>query len=740
MSIFLTPVISVMASEAKLDWSLCADSSNIPARPVVFPKLTLDEIHITADNADVKAKETSTLDGNVEIMHNDQHIKSNHAQFNRADDVADLQGNIQYWDKSLYLEADKAHIEFKADTGQFENTKYVLKDTHGHGQSANLEMKSNNEINLKNADYSTCDPKNKLWSLSVKEINFDRVKEWGSAKNIIFKIKDMPIFYSPYISFPLNKKRKTGFLMPSVENSNRHGFQTQTPFYWNIAPQTDATLTPRLLADSGVMLMGEFRHVYKNGDIQIRTEYLPSDKQFDDKNRNLLGLKHQYKFASNGKFSLNYNRVSDKQYFEDFGASLGITSTRFLQQRGDISYVANWWGASMRLENYQLVTQTTTVAGRPYKRLPQINFNAHSPNGTNKFYYDLNGAFTYFDRDNDVSFVDNVLGTRLNLLPSVSYPYRTASMFVTPKISLHFTQYDLHNTNTFESSPSRLLPVVSIDSGIFLERDFSLFGKRTLQTLEPKLFYLYIPKENQDNLPIFDTDTYDFSFDSLFREYRFSGNDRVGDANQLTLALTSHLIDHNTGKEKAYLNLGKIYYLDNREVILPNNLRIDGESSPFIAAFGVKLSNHWGFRSELHWNPNSNTTEKLLAQIQYKPTTTKTINLSYRVRDTSNAGDNLANIEQSNLSFHWPFNQSWSIVGRWNYATAKNKSLEIFGGIEYDGCCFAFKTITRRFLTNINGDFDTGVFFYLEFKGLADTGHKTIDFLRQRIPGYEGNF
>jgi LPS-assembly protein len=728
--------------EQESNWPLCTDSLDIPARPVVESEIDPGDVHVAADNADLESEGISTLDGNVEITRDDQQIRADTVQFDQIDNTADLEGNIQYWDKSIYLEADKAHIEFNTDNGQFENTKYTIKDNRGRGQSANLDMIIGTETNLKQADYSTCDPENKFWALSAGEIHLDHVEEWGSARNVVLKIKDIPVFYSPYMSFPLSDKRKTGFLTPGMGSSNRNGVEARTPFYWNIAPQMDATLTPRLLTDSGLMLIGEFRHMSKYSESELNAEYLPSDNNFNDKDRNLLGISHKNRFADTGNFSLNYNRVSDKEYFEDFGSSLGITSKRFLQQRGEISYTGNWWNASAKLENYQSVDRTIAAVDRPYKRLPQINFNAHSPGGNNKLRYMFRSDFTYFDRDDGITgLVDNVTGSRLNLVPSISYPYRTASTFVTPRLDMRYTQYDLSNTSTFKSSPSRLLPVVSVDSGVLLERDFSIFGKKTIQTLEPRIFYLYVPDKDQDDLPVFDTGLYDFSFNSLFREDRFSGSDRLGDANQFTFALTSRLIDHDTGRERSYLSLGQIYYLNDRNVTLPGDKKRDDNSSPIVAEIGTTLFNHWRIRGDLQWDPNTKTTEKLLAQIQYNPAKNKVVNFNYRVRKTSpnlsGRSLNLTDIEQSDISFHWPLNQNWSMIGRWNYAIPENRSLETFGGIEYDSCCWGFRAVARRFLTDINGNFDTGIFFQLELKGLSGVGRKTVDFLKQKIPGYE---
>jgi LPS-assembly protein len=745
-SVSLAPVVSVRADDPEPNWPLCTDSLNIPARPVVESELAAGDVHVTADDADLEEEGISTLDGNVEITRDAQQTRADHVQFNQIDDTADLEGNIQYWDEAIYLEADKAHIEFNSDTGQFENTKYTIKDNRGRGKSADLEMVMGTETNLKNADYSTCDPADKFWSISASEIKLDHVEEWGKAKNVVLRIKDVPIFYSPYMSFPLSKKRKTGFLTPGAGSSNRNGFEARTPFYWNIAPQMDATLTPRLLTDSGVMLMGEFRHMSQYSQSEVNAEYLPSDSEFDDKDRNFVSIKHNKTFTNRrGGFALDYQRVSDKNYFEDFGDSLGATSTRFLPQRGHITYSGNlyggnWWNGYVSVENYQTVDPTVDAVSRPYKRLPQFYFNAGSPGGTNKFLYNLTSQFTYFDRGDDDSFsADNVTGARMDLLPSISYPYRTASAFVTPKIGLRFTQYELDNTSTFESSPNRLLPVVSVDSGVFLERDFTLFGKKSLQTLEPRLFYLYIPEENQDDLPVFDTNIYDFTADAMFREDRFSGADRVGDANQFSLAVTSRLIDHETGRENAYISLGQIYYLSDREVILPGDEIRDENSSPFIAEIGTSLIKHWRLRGTLQWDPHSNETERLLAQAQYKPASNKVVNFSYRVRRPSSNVSGV-DIEQSDISFHWPVGRNWSMIGRWNYAVPEKKSLDMFGGVEYDSCCWAFRGVARRFLTNIDGDFDTGVFLQIELKGLAGVGRKTTDFLKQKIPGYESDF
>lgn len=740
-SVFLTSFLPVWTDAAvaiPITSPLCTESLNIPTRPIVTADLSPNDFHIEADNADLETEGLSILNGNVEITRDDQQTRSDHAEFKQKDNIADLEGNIQYWDESMYLEAKKGHIEFKTETGQFENTRYTIKDGRGRGQSAYVEITIGIESHLQDVDYSNCDPKNKFWSLSADELHLDHIEDWGSAKNAVLRIQDIPVFYSPYLSFPLNERRKTGFLMPSAGSSDRYGFEATIPFYWNIAANMDATLTPQLLTHSGIRLLGEFRHISNNSKSRLNAEYLANDNQFGNKTRNLITLKHEHKFIQKGRFSLDYNRVSDQEYFKDFGNSLRVTSKRFLKQHGDVSYSGSWWNAHARVESYQSVDRTIASVSRPYKRLPHINFNARSLGGNNKLRYTLSSEFTYFYRgDENAISKNNVTGARLNFMPSIDYPYRTTATFLTPKLGLHYSRYHLNNAANLEPNLSRLVPVLSIDSGIFLERDFSFFGKKSLQTLEPRIFYVYVPEKKQDDLPVFDTGLYDFSFDSLFRENRFSSKDRFGDTNQVTLALTSRLIDRNSGKERAYVSLGQIYYLDDREVILPNLRKPDDNSTPIVAKFSAKLFDYWQLLGNVQWDTHTKTTEKLLVQMQYKPAEKRVINLSYLTRDTANRSS--ARVEQTDVSLHWSINQHWNMVGRWRYAIPKNRTLEIFGGIEYDSCCWGFRVVAQRFLIGRNGLSDKGLFLQFELKGLAGSGRKTVDFLKQKISGYKSD-
>ena len=725
------------------NWPLCPNSLDIPARPQVSEPLDPEDIHLSADKADIEEQGISVLEGHVEITRGTEQLSADSVTYDQTGETADAEGNIQYWDDTLYMKSDRGHLDLGKKTGQFENTQYKVKTNRARGQAGEIthDASGTGITQLNKADYSTCDPDDNFWKLSAGEITLDHEEERGTAKNVVLRIKNVPVFYTPYASFPLSDKRKTGFLFPSFGSSRRNGVDIRTPFYWNIAPAMDATLTPRVLSDNGVMLMGQYRYMFSRGHGEFDVEYLPDDNEFNDKDRSLFGFRHQQTFADNGKLFLTYNQVSDKQYFEDFGSSLNSTSTRYLERRAEATYRGDRWNLIGRLQDYQTVDRTIPVTDRPYKRLPQIKFRAHSPVKNRQFNYHLYSELVHFDRDeNDI--LSDVNGMRLDLLPSISYPIRTASSFFIPDLGVRYTQYSLNDSGTFKSSPSRILPVFNIDTGLFLERDTKIFNKSFVHTLEPRLFYLYVPEENQDDLPVFDTGVYDFSFDQLFRTDRFSGADRMGDANQITMALTSRLINQ-AGREAGYLSLGQIYFLNDRDVILPDGKKRVESSSPLVAEIGTSIIDDWRFRGILQWDPNNNQTEKMTAYLQYNPEPGKVVNLGYRSVDSLNgisSTGNITHIEQTDFSFHWPFNQNWSAVGRWNYALPETKSLEIFGGLAYESCCWGFRIVGRRFLTDIDGDYDSGIFLQLELKGLAGIGQKTVQFLEQKIPGYNSEF
>ena len=719
--------------------TFCPQDLNIPDRPFIDAELEPGDTHMVADEADLVDGGVSTLTGNAEVSRDAQQVTADVIQYNDPADTADLKGNVNYWDESVFLKSNEAFLELDKDTGEFTDADFVIKDSRARGIANKMVLEVGKRSELEEVEYTTCDPGDEFWKLSADSLKLNHETNYGTGRNVVLRIKDFPVFYTPYLSFPLSDKRKSGFLAPSYGNTNRHGFQVRTPYYWNISPNMDATLTPRLLTDSGVMAMGEYRYLFKRAAGDISFEYLASDNKRQDEHRNALSFTHRQKFLDTGSLFLTYNRVSDKFYFEDFGNQLSSTSIRFLERRADARYRGNNWNLRVLVQDYQTVDRSIKATSRPYKRLPQFHFNYGSPLSYGKLNYGLSTQTVYFERGDDNIFAlttnDNVNGLRAHIKPYISYPIRTTATFLEPKLSLDYTQYNLEDSANFTSNPSRLLPVFSLDSGIFLERETRIGNGNYLQTLEPRLFYLYVPDEDQSDLPVFDTGLYTNSFDTLFRENRFSGNDRRGDSNQLTFAITSHLIDQDTGRNLGHISVGQIFYLQDRKVTLPGGSVRDEDSSAFIAEFNTKYFRDWNIGGDVIYDPNvGNSTEKITARASYNPAPGKILNMAYRVRrDTTD-------IEQSDISFKWPVTKNWNAVGRWNYAVPESRSLELFAGIEYEDCCWGARLVARRFLTSIDGDFDTGIFFQIQLKGLAGIGKKTVDFLKQQIPGYESEF
>ncbi|MFQ5660690.1 MAG: LPS-assembly protein LptD [Gammaproteobacteria bacterium] len=732
------------------NWPLCPAWLDIPPRPVVDETLQPDDSYITADQANLVEEGVSHLQGNVELTRNAQQARADSVDYDRSRETAELQGDVNYWDNEVYLHSNSAHLDLGDDSGTFHNADYRILSEHARGKADVLFIRTKKLTRGKHIDYSTCDPggfwdlTNNIWKLSAKELTLNHETNQGSGKNVVLRIKGIPVFYTPYISFPLKKQRKSGFLIPSYGSSVRNGLEFRAPFYWNIAPNMDATVTPRLITDSGVMLMGEYRYLFPWGSGVLTANLLPGDDEFNNQNRSFVSLKHQQTFAQRGRLNLLLQNVSDDRYFEDFGDGLNATSVQFLERRADLSYAGRIkninWNLFGRVQDFQIVDRGLPVTSRPYKRLPQIRLNASLPRGNDHFNFAVQSEGVYFDRGEDPS-LNNVNGFRFDIKPSISYPIRTEAAYLRPKVGLRFTQYRLENNNLFGDSPNRLLPFVSLDSGVFFERDLHLFKQNYLQTLEPRFFYLYIPRDNQSDLPVFDTGIYDFSFQSIFYEDRFSGKDRVGDTNQVSLSLTSRLIS-STGTELGRFSIGQAYYLRDQKVVLPGQPVQTDTLSPIIAEVSTTFFDNWTIRGALQQDVDDNVTQKLTVRAQYRPADGKVLNLAYRVRRGKSGliRRNVVDIEQTDASLRWPLFGNWSVVGRWNYAVPEKKSLDLFAGLEYNSCCWGFRVIGRRFLTNLDSDYQTGAFLEVELKGLAGLGQKTVDFLRENIPGYKSEF
>lgn len=712
-------------------WALCGPGPEMPVKPFSLdPELRPGSTEIMADNALLPEEGLLEFWGQVEIIQDDNAMRADRAVFDRDNNIAEAEGQVQFWSSSLFWEGNKARLELDRDYGRYEDGRYQLLGRRGRGAAGLiLDEQQEDRTRLRNVDYTTCDGEVPNWQLAAGSIRLNHATDRGHATNVLFKVRDVPVMYLPYISFPLSDKRKSGFLAPSVGTSRNSGIDLTVPYYWNIAPQQDATIAPRYMGDRGVMLTGEYRYLLPTGRGDVNLEFLPSDNEFNDDDRFLFAFNHEQRlFDDRGRGYITYNQVSDKEYFEDFGHSLSLASTRFLEQRAEYRHSGDRWWARARLWGYQTVDKSIPGTSRPYARLPQVHFSYSPFTGNRRLNLRVLAETTYFDRE------DSVTGTRIDLRPMVSYPIRTRSSFLEPRLTLQHTHYFLDDATGISDRQDRTLPIFSVDSGVFLERNLRLFDAPMVQTLEPRLFYLYVPKTQQRDIPVFDTGQFDFSFQQLFREDRFSGPDRVGDANQVTLALTSRLIDQKTGWERLRGSIGQIYHFADRSVTLPNREGEDDTVSELVAELATRISRNWQARADLQWDPNDSRTEKGSLLVRYRNDEGAVLNLGYRRRLAR------TDVEQTDLSFRWPLNPQWSLVGRWLYSLPDDQTLEGVGGVEYNSCCWGLRAVARRYLSSTDGVFDTAFFVQIEFKGLGNVGSRTSGFLREQIPGYSPDF
>ncbi|UCE89187.1 MAG: LPS-assembly protein LptD, partial [Pseudomonadota bacterium] len=510
-------------------WGLCEPFA-IEQPPTALTKVPDDErVHIEADAADMHLELTSIYRGNAHAQFGTTHLEADLLRYDPKHETLDAEGNVRLThDGDLFLRGSAAQLRIGTEQGTFEDASFRMYSTHSLGTASSIEAPDPDTLLLRKASYTTCNQPKPAWSLTSSKIKLDKIEKQGSATNVLLRAKGVPIFYWPYIRFPLTEERLTGFLFPSIGVSNKTGTDLRVPFYWNIAPSMDMTITPRYMSKRGLMLENEYRYLTRINGGELDFGYIPDDEQFGD-DRGYFSWKHSGSPLRGWSTNINYNFVSDETYLEDLGGDLSSASLTSLDRIGEVRYDAASWSTSLRVQDFQTLSGTS-----PYARLPQYLFDLRLPTRYGKVNYHFNTELVNFDHSDRVP-----TGGRYDFQGGISLPWRHPAAYVTPKLIVRHTQYDLNDTTAVqEEKPDRTLPVASIDSGVFFERNTSAGNTPLLHTLEPRLKYLYIPERNQDDLPFFDTVLTTPSFARLFEDYVFTGPDRVADANRISAALT----------------------------------------------------------------------------------------------------------------------------------------------------------------------------------------------------------
>ncbi len=674
--------------------------------------------------------------GNVTLRQRGATIRAD-----RVDYDADAQTAVATGDVRLERSGDTAtgprliyHLE--NNTGEMDSPVFAFPKTAerrvaSRGVAARAEREEEQKSRLYDAEYTSCPAPRDDWFLRVRELDVDSSRNVGTAYNSTVYFLGVPILYTPYLTFPLDNKRKSGFLAPTFGSSGSSGLEVSLPYYWNIAENYDATLTPKAFTKRGLQLGGEFRYLKPKLAGEVEAEYLPSD-HIARRDRYFAGIRHTERLWPGWSAAVNAQEVSDDNYFRDLSTRIALTSQTNLPHDAILAYNDDVWSFSTRALAYQTLQDPNgPPVPIPYRILPQLLLSGARQN-VHGFDWQVSSEASNFRHP---TLVD---GQRFIFYPSVSLPLRRSYGYVVPKIGYHYTRYNLQEHTQGLDGGSLGLPISSVDAGLFFDRPIEWGGRAFDQTLEPRLYYLDVPFRDQSRLPNFTTVEKDFSFAQIFTENRFVGGDRIGDANQLTLGLTSRMIESATGLERLTASLGQVYYFRPPRVTLTESLR-DTKSSDILAAVSSRMSPSVSLDAAFQYTPNLNRSEKVVLAAQYSPEPGRVVNAAYRyARGTVDprADPSLqAGIAQVDLSTQWPITHNLSGVARWNWSTKDRKLVEGLAGIEYNAGCWQVRAVAHRFITATQ-QYSTSFQIQLELSGLSRIGINPLETLRQNIAGY----
>ncbi len=717
-------VVAADAQDAPQPWRLCGpfqlSGTPVPPANPTDPQRDRATTQVQADEAE-RRDGKAQLRGGVQLQRADQQVNADQLTYDSDSGDLETDSGLRYQAGGVALSAKRATLNLNDDSGELEGVELAERENHAYARAARMTLEGPDRSRLTDFTYTTCNPGAEAWNLRGGEIVLDDAEGFGTAYHTRIELGGVPIFYLPYIKFPISDRRLSGFLLPALSSSSENGVELSVPYYLNLAPNYDMTLTPRLMSKRGTLLGTQFRYLGANSSGKAGLDWLPRDDEYDDQDRGLLVYDHNSRWRSGWQADVAVEYATDRDYLEDLGETLSVSSTTHLENRADLTYQGSLWSFRARAQGFQTLDRAVAEIDEPYRRLPQLTLGLRQPLEWGGWRVGLDSEWVSFDH------TVRERGERFDLMPSVSYPWSRPWGYLTPKLSARHTDYKLPDRST--DSAQRNLYLFSLDSGLFFERPVTLGNGAYTQTLEPRLFYLRVPYEYQDDLPVFDTSEPDFSFASLFRENRFSGADRVGDTTQLTLALTSRLLEDASGRERLRASIGQIHYLRDRRVQLPGVAAATDETSDLVGELAVQLPHHWSATATVQWDSDTQRGTKDSLRLQYRPSNERIFNFAYRFQE--------ATLEQTDLSLRWPFGAHWHGVARWNYSLLNERDLESFLGVEYDSCCWALRIVARHYLNDDDATYNSAVTLQLVLKGLTKFGSGTETVLENGILGYQ---
>ena len=709
-------------------------------------------IQLEADTAKYFVDERLELSGDVLIERGNRTLRTDTAVVMEQAETAELSGAVRIEEPGLVLSGNSAQIDLANKAADLTNVTYVLTQNSYRGDARAISQSEQGDLRIDGARVTRCEPGSNVWQVSGRSIDIKDGAIFATARNAVVRIKDVPVFYIPWLRFPISDARQSGWLFPSVGYSDDAGFDFAAPYYFNLAQNLDATLTPRVLSRRGFSLAGQLRHLNRYGATEIGAAILPDDNlfngaldrddfeeltpdaDFNPADRWLYRVRHSGR-RGNLATEIDYTAVSDPDYFRDLGSGFAASSLGELERRGEVRYQLGGFGARLLAQRFQRLDEIQTQA---YQRLPQLDLT-YSTNVFGGLQFNVLAQAVSFDRDNDdLTGLAAIVGERFHVQPEIRLPIDWAGAFFEVAGGLRYTEYDLRDTAaTIDATPDRSIGYATLDGGLFFERNMNLFGKQVIQTLEPRLFYLYQGNEDQNSLPQFDVTELTFNYNQLFRTNRFSGLDRIGDANQLSLGVTTSFSDVNTGRELLRARIGQIVNFRDRETTLSG---VQGaterqSTSAVVAEVRAALARRWRLNSTLIFDPNDGQVDEAGFALQYRTDNHHIVNAGYRNR-------RIGGVDQLDLSVRWPINRKWGLMGRFNFDLENNRTIDGFAGLEYNDCCWQFRVLARRFIENPSNLLvtetrnDDGVFLQFVFKGLAGVGTRLDNLLERGIRGF----
>jgi len=752
-------IVAAQNSPAPDNTAQCTLKSTAKSGPVVIPSRNSEATIISADEMEIRERTLFHYSGNVVMSRADQTLSADKIDYNRDSTVLEADGNLVYRETGSELTGDRGVFNQKSDSGVVHNAQYKIDANHSSGEAERAEKLGSYVNRYSNATYTTCDPDNKSWEMAAEEIRMDDLEGWGSAKNAVVRFQGVPIMYTPSWTFPMDERRKSGFLFPSWGYEETGGGLISAPYYWNIAPNRDATITPRVIAKRGLLLDGNYRYLNSESDGELDAGFLPSDDLYKDD-------RWQLKFAHKGdyqsgleeplKYEINYASLSDRNYLSDFGNTLGLASSDTLEQTAKVNYSGERWSAGLLFSDHYSIgkrgkctisgTENTSYTSErsctansgtwsvvnidgdnePYRKLPQLDLAWSSESDDDQLNYNVASQFTHFSHDTKIT------GNRLSITPGANYKYTflNDSAYLTPSVSVAHSRYDLNSS--VNKSPQRTIPTYKLESGIFFERD----SENYLQELTPTLTYTYIPDGRDTDLTSelsdFDSTTISAEESELLKT-TFVGSDKATHTKQLNAKLSTTFTDQDSDD--------KVLTASIEQAI--NFISAEKTASNIVGKLDTDFGSHHT-DLELSLDPYDGQDDVVTANYQYNPDNDHIFNIGHSYsRDDK---------RQYDLSAAWRIGSlwggSWNMLGRYNYELMDPNShaLEELAGISYDTCCWALRFTRNRYFDGtetFNGadrnKFDTKWFLTLELKGLGNLGKRDSlnKLLSDSIKGYK---